>query len=230
MDIRVLSIDSTELSKRSQNALHRAGIHTVGDMLELSEESLIGIRNLGKKSIEEILTKIEEYSKAGGSERLLKADKETVDPPKDFDEWIKEDDGKEFVLSWLQKVKIDALELLPARAYNLLVFNGYDNMAQVTFLTEEDLMRIPHMDTASAREILRLCSRYLQDMARSRSISRTTTRRSCSSTIRTTTRRFPFGLSSWYCRKTRYKRQHTGGRKDEFQNRQRRIGRVYRQR
>ena len=69
MDVKTLSIDSIGLSNRSQNALHRAEIHTVGDMLRYTEESLNEIRNLGKKSIEEILKKIEEYRKideAGG--------------------------------------------------------------------------------------------------------------------------------------------------------------------
>ena len=63
MDVKMLSIDSIGLSNRSKNALHRAEIHTVGDMLVHTEESLNEIRNLGKKSIEEILIKIDEYRK-----------------------------------------------------------------------------------------------------------------------------------------------------------------------
>lgn len=40
MDIKLLSIDSIGLSVRSTNALHNANVHTVGDMLEYTEESL----------------------------------------------------------------------------------------------------------------------------------------------------------------------------------------------
>lgn len=61
MDIKLLSIDSIGLSVRSTNALHNANVHTVGDMLEYTEESLSQIRNLGKKSINEVLVKIKEY-------------------------------------------------------------------------------------------------------------------------------------------------------------------------
>ena len=58
MDINALSIDMIGLSVRSQNALHRAGVHTVVEMLEFDEDSLYKVRNLGKKSIDEILEKI----------------------------------------------------------------------------------------------------------------------------------------------------------------------------
>ena len=55
MDVKMLSIDETGLSTRCQNALHRAGIHTVGELFGCTEESLNEIRNLGRKSIDEIL-------------------------------------------------------------------------------------------------------------------------------------------------------------------------------
>ena len=45
-------------SVRAYNALKRAGKNTVSDIWDLTEEDLIEIRNLGKKTIEEILTKI----------------------------------------------------------------------------------------------------------------------------------------------------------------------------
>lgn len=160
MDKKELSIDLVGLSARAGNALHRAGIHTVGDMLKVSEESLTGIRNLGEKSIKEILAKIEECNKPDWPPRSAE---ETEETSKDFDAWINEDAGKEFVLSWLREVKIDVLELLPARAYNVLAFYGYECMAQIAFLTEEELTQIPHMDAASAGEIVKLCRHYLRD-------------------------------------------------------------------
>ena len=61
MNVKILSIDTIGLSVRSTNALHRAGVHTVGEMLNYSEETLSKIRNLGKKSIEEIIEKVKEY-------------------------------------------------------------------------------------------------------------------------------------------------------------------------
>ena len=162
----MLSIDSIGLSNRSQNALHRAEIHTVGDMLGYTAESLSEIRNLGNKSIEEILKKIEEYreiDEAGG----LPDDEPTTasQVPENFDDWIKDAVGKEYVLSWLQKkeCRIDSLELLSVRAYNLLLFNGYDFISQIAFIDEQELLQLPRMEAASAGEIIRLCRHFLQD-------------------------------------------------------------------
>ena len=166
MDVKGLTIDSIGLSNRSQNALHRAEIHTVGDMLGYTEESLNEIRNLGKKSIEEILKKIEEYRRideAGGIQSEESAT--AAQRPCNFDEWIKESDGREYVLLWLQKkeCRIDSMELLSVRSYNLLMFNGYTFMSQIAFLGEQELMQIPRMDAASAGEIIRLCRHFMQD-------------------------------------------------------------------
>lgn len=44
-----------DLSPRAFNCLHRAGYETIGDIMELSEEDLYGIRNLSKKPVREIL-------------------------------------------------------------------------------------------------------------------------------------------------------------------------------
>ena len=56
------SIDELNLSVRSQNALKRANILTLNDLIEkLNEGNLKGIRNLGKKSYSEIQTKMLVY-------------------------------------------------------------------------------------------------------------------------------------------------------------------------
>lgn len=49
-----LWIDELELSVRSYNCLKRAGINTVGELLKMSEEDLMNVRNLGRKNMEEI--------------------------------------------------------------------------------------------------------------------------------------------------------------------------------
>lgn len=58
-----ISIDDLDLSVRSNNCLRRAGINTVGDLIRKTEEDMMKIRNLGKKSLEEIKKKMFE---AGG--------------------------------------------------------------------------------------------------------------------------------------------------------------------
>ncbi len=52
------SILELELSVRSYNCLKRAGINTLGDLLKMSSEQLVNVRNLGKKSLDEIMQKL----------------------------------------------------------------------------------------------------------------------------------------------------------------------------
>lgn len=59
-DFRDKTIDELELSVRSYNCLKRAGISTIGELCDRSEDDMKKIRNLGKKSLEEILQKIKE--------------------------------------------------------------------------------------------------------------------------------------------------------------------------
>ena len=53
-----LSIEELNLSVRSFNCLSRAGVRTVEDILLLSEEGFMKIRNMGKKSIDEVMGKL----------------------------------------------------------------------------------------------------------------------------------------------------------------------------
>ena len=53
-----MSIEELDLSVRSNNCLRRAGINTVGDLINRSEEDLKKVRNLGTKSLEEIIKKL----------------------------------------------------------------------------------------------------------------------------------------------------------------------------
>ncbi|MBQ3848509.1 MAG: DNA-directed RNA polymerase subunit alpha [Clostridia bacterium] len=53
-------IEEIELSVRSSNCLKRANIKTVGDLVAMTEDELSRVRNLGKKSLEEIIEKLGE--------------------------------------------------------------------------------------------------------------------------------------------------------------------------
>ena len=53
-------IEDLEFSVRSYNCLKRAGIHTVADILNRTEHDMMKVRNLGKKSLEEVIQKLEE--------------------------------------------------------------------------------------------------------------------------------------------------------------------------
>ena len=54
-----MNIEEMDLSVRSYNCLKRAGINTVEDLVSKSEDEMMKVRNLGKKSLEEVLQKLE---------------------------------------------------------------------------------------------------------------------------------------------------------------------------
>ena len=55
-----MSIDELELSVRSYNCLKRAGINTVEELCSKTPEDMMKVRNLGRKSLEEVLAKLKE--------------------------------------------------------------------------------------------------------------------------------------------------------------------------
>jgi DNA-directed RNA polymerase subunit alpha len=55
-----MSIEDLDLSVRSYNCLKRANIHTVGDLTHRTEDDMLKVRNLGRKSLEEVQKKLED--------------------------------------------------------------------------------------------------------------------------------------------------------------------------
>ncbi len=55
-----MNIDELELSVRSYNCLKRAGINTVEELCNKSPEDMMKVRNLGRKSLEEVLAKLKD--------------------------------------------------------------------------------------------------------------------------------------------------------------------------
>lgn len=53
-----MTIEELDMSVRSFNCLKRAGINTVEDLINKTEEDMIKVRNLGKKSLEEVIAKL----------------------------------------------------------------------------------------------------------------------------------------------------------------------------
>ena len=54
-------IEEMELSVRSYNCLKRAGIETVGDLVKKTKGEMMKVRNMGAKSMEEVIAKLESY-------------------------------------------------------------------------------------------------------------------------------------------------------------------------
>jgi DNA-directed RNA polymerase subunit alpha len=53
-------IDDLDFSVRAYNCLKRANVNTLGDLTEKTELEMMKIRNLGKKSLKEVIDKIKE--------------------------------------------------------------------------------------------------------------------------------------------------------------------------
>ena len=56
-----LTIDELDLSVRSFNCLKRAGINTVEDLINKTEDEMMKVRNLGRKSLEEVIAKLDSF-------------------------------------------------------------------------------------------------------------------------------------------------------------------------
>lgn len=57
-----MTIEDLDFSVRTYNCLKRAGINTVGDLVTRTEEDMMKVRNLGRKSLEEVILKLEELN------------------------------------------------------------------------------------------------------------------------------------------------------------------------
>ena len=55
-----MTVEELDLSVRSFNCLKRAGINTVSELTDKTEDEMMKVRNLGKKSLEEVQEKLAE--------------------------------------------------------------------------------------------------------------------------------------------------------------------------
>ena len=53
-----MPIEELDLSVRPYNCLKRAGINTVGDLMQRTEEEIVSVKNFGRKSLDEVRDKI----------------------------------------------------------------------------------------------------------------------------------------------------------------------------
>lgn len=59
--ILAMAIEDMDLSVRSYNCLKRANIHTVEDLTRKTEDEMLKVRNLGRKSLDEVILKLQSY-------------------------------------------------------------------------------------------------------------------------------------------------------------------------
>jgi len=82
-------IEDLDLSVRAYNCLKRAGITKVGQILEMTEEDLLGVRNFGHKSLDELIEKLQQRDFLAGSrlaESMAEREESEAETPKEEEE------------------------------------------------------------------------------------------------------------------------------------------------
>lgn len=129
MDVKDICIENIGLSVRAYNALNKQEVATVGQLLEYTEEKLYSIRNLGAKTVGEILQKIEEYRRYAESTEMLPQLTEDINAAQP--DLLAQVNGKD-----VDNVTIDEIHL-SVRAVNALHAHGIDTLGQLLEMTEE---------------------------------------------------------------------------------------------
>lgn len=144
-------IDFEKLSVRTSNTLKRAGIWTIGELLEQTEESLSQIKNMGEKSIKEIKTYIitkelaADENESSGIPVLYLLEGKYYNLEQLYHMYQKKI-VKSFTFS------IDDLDL-SVRTYNCLKRVGIDTVSDLKNFSEEDMMRIRNLGRRSYEEL-----------------------------------------------------------------------------
>ncbi len=126
-----IAIVNLGFSLRTYNALARYGIKTLAEITNLTEKELIHIRNLGKKSFDEVFTVLENYGLH-----------------------LREDSPEEKTSSQdLDPLSLSNLSL-SVRSYNSLSKAGFTSLDQIANLTFNELIKIRNLGEKSAKEII----------------------------------------------------------------------------
>ena len=149
-------IVALELSKRAYNCLTRAGVSTVGQMMDYPDEDLIKIRSMGVKTLEEIREKIRTLTDGTGSHML----EGIVPQAREQRAAVGEDrTGCRILVDETGAIKKDLavqqllFSLKPNKARNSLLANNIWEASQLIGITYEELIKKPSVGKKTAQEI-----------------------------------------------------------------------------
>lgn len=151
-----LNINEVEFSVRSYNCLKRAGINTIGDLCDMTLEDMSKVRNLGRKSLEEILSKLKDLGLS-----LKESDEEN-------------DDTGEVTGETVTDMPIEELEF-SVRTYNCLTRAGIKTLGDICKKTPEDMMKVRNLGRKSLEEVLAKIKEYGLSLAGSDDVDNTIT-------------------------------------------------------
>lgn len=135
-------IEILNFSVRTNNCLRKSGINTIEDLLNYPKEKFALIRNMGNKSVQEVLNFIDAISIGEGSFKLIESD----DYHKEVHTFIGED-GNVY-----EDIEIN-YDILPTRAVNSLKNNGYQYISEIINTTYDELMNLKNMGRTTVDSI-----------------------------------------------------------------------------
>ena len=142
---------------RAYNCLKRAGIHTVGQLLELDDEALLSIRQLGPKTLAEIKDKLARHRLSSATEREKTASGNTHTSAAKL----------ETTSSSSSKAPVSAYPLsvlrLSLRSYNALRRAGIETLGDLLALSTEQIAEIRNVGSKLLAEIQEKLDAYLRD-------------------------------------------------------------------
>lgn len=130
------SLELLPLSARSSNCLRRAGIHTVGQLLDYPADKWLDIRNMGTKSVDEVLDLAARIRAGDGFQMVASKPKPPEPPP-----------------PRLPDIPVPELGL-SVRANNCLENMGVRTAADLSDATLESLLSVKNMGRKTAEQIM----------------------------------------------------------------------------
>lgn len=125
-------VDELELSIRSYNCLKRAGINTVGELCNKTLEDMYTVRNLGRRSLEEILAKLRELGLS-----------------------LRESETEDIGINNSDKLNMPIYKMnLSVRSYNCLRRASIDIVRDLCARSSEDMMKVRNLGRKSLDEII----------------------------------------------------------------------------
>ena len=131
------SVELLPLSARSSNCLRRAGIHTVGQLLDYPADKWLDIRNMGTKSVDEVLDLAARIRAGDGFQMVASKPKPPEPPPPPR----------------LPDIPVQELGL-SVRANNCLESMGVRTAADLSDATLESLLSVKNMGRKTAEQIM----------------------------------------------------------------------------
>lgn len=144
--LREKSIDTLKLSTRTYNCLRRMEIHTVGEFMDFPIEEWQNIRNVGAKTLQEIM-ELRIYLELGDAKIISQEENAVMIPQEEEDS-----DCLSEQLDLGGDIPVERLDL-SVRARNALLRSGYELASQVVMLTTEDLFALKNIGRKTVEEI-----------------------------------------------------------------------------